>query len=82
MVEVSSSKEKLLYTGDFNLATSKLLEPASNQGLKIDNLVTESTYSGKDDVFKPEKVYHGPHGKQPERHYNKRGQGDSYQALQ
>lgn len=56
MVEVSSSKEKLLYTGDFNLATSKLLEPASNQGLKIDNLVTESTYSGKDDVFKPEKV--------------------------
>ncbi len=56
MIEASSSKSRLLYTGDFNLAVSKLLEPASNLGLKADTLVTESTYSGKDDIFKPEKA--------------------------
>jgi hypothetical protein len=56
MVEVASDKSRLLYTGDFNLATSKLLEPATNLGLKADTLITESTYSGKDDIFKPEKA--------------------------
>ncbi len=56
MVEVASDKSRLLYTGDFNLATSKLLEPATNLGLKADTLITESTYSGKEDIFKPEKA--------------------------
>ena len=55
MIEVVSDRSRLLYTGDFNLVTTKLLESATNQGLKADTLITESTYSGANDEFKPER---------------------------
>ncbi len=55
MIEVASDSHRLLYTGDLNLVTTKLLESANNQNLKADTLVTESTYAGEKDVFSPEK---------------------------
>ncbi len=55
MIEVSDGKNVLLYTGDINLRTTKLLDPAYSEHLKADTLITESTYSGPDDVFQSEK---------------------------
>jgi hypothetical protein len=54
MIELDDGKTRLLYTGDVNLRTTKLCDPAYTKNLRDDVLVTESTYGGKDDVFPPE----------------------------
>ncbi len=59
MIEVSDGKEKLLYTGDINLKTTKLLDAAYTADLNANILITESTYGGKSDTFQPEKVVLG-----------------------
>lgn len=40
----------LLYTGDFKFAKSKLLEPALATFQRLETLIMESTYGGKDDI--------------------------------
>jgi uncharacterized protein len=55
LIEVSDAKNKILYTGDLNLRTTKLLDPAYSEHLAADTLITESTYGGNDDVFQSEK---------------------------
>ncbi|MEM3839214.1 MAG: MBL fold metallo-hydrolase RNA specificity domain-containing protein [Candidatus Micrarchaeaceae archaeon] len=55
MIEVSDGREKLLYTGDVNFRSTKLLDPAYTEGLSADILVTESTYAGNNDLFEGEK---------------------------
>ncbi len=55
MIQVSDSSHSLIYTGDINLRTTKLLDPAQTEGLQADTLITESTYGGSKDVFQPEK---------------------------
>jgi predicted metal-dependent RNase len=59
MVEVRDGDKRLLYTGDINLKGTKLLDPAYTEYLKADVLITESTYSGKGDVFPSEKAVLG-----------------------
>lgn len=56
MIEVSDGKDRLLYTGDINLKTTKLLDPAYTENLSANALIIESTYGGSKDVFQPEKV--------------------------
>lgn len=51
LISVSDGTRTLLYTGDINLASSKLLNGANVKGLKADALITESTYGAKTDVF-------------------------------
>ncbi len=55
MIHVSDSKNSLLYTGDMNMRTTKLLDPAYTESLHADTLITESTYAGDNDVFQSEK---------------------------
>ena len=55
LIKVSDGKETLIYTGDINLTKTRLLDGADLKGLKADILITESTYGGKDDIFKDEK---------------------------
>ncbi len=55
MIEVKAGKSKAIYTGDVNLRTTKLLDPAYTECLNANILITESTYGGDKDVFQPEK---------------------------
>ncbi len=55
MIEVSDGKEKVLYTGDCNFRSTRLLEAAYVDNLNADTLITESTYAGDADVFEGEK---------------------------
>lgn len=53
MIEVKDGSKKLLYTGDFNMRKTKLLDPAYTRDLSSDTLITESTYGGAKDIFPP-----------------------------
>ncbi|MCL4552955.1 MAG: MBL fold metallo-hydrolase [Candidatus Marsarchaeota archaeon] len=55
MVEISDGTERLIYTGDCNFRTTKLLDPAYTESLHASTLITESTYAGDNDVFEGEK---------------------------
>ncbi|MDE1860754.1 MAG: MBL fold metallo-hydrolase [Candidatus Micrarchaeota archaeon] len=55
MIEVYDGKNRLLYTGDVNLRTTKILDAAPSENLKVDTLITESTYAGDKDEFQSEK---------------------------
>lgn len=55
LVRVTHKNKSVLYTGDINLQSTKLLEGADLNNLQAETLITESTYSGNDDVFKGEK---------------------------
>jgi hypothetical protein len=55
MIEVNDGKHRLLYTGDVNFRTTRLLDPAYTEHLRADTLITESTYAGESDVFEGEK---------------------------
>ncbi len=54
LISVSDGKHTLLYTGDINLASTRLMEGADTRTLKADTLITESTYAGREDKFPPE----------------------------
>jgi len=56
MIEVSDGTHKLIYTGDLNLRTTRLLDGAYTEYLNADTLITESTYGGDDDVHQAERV--------------------------
>ncbi len=55
MIEVSDGEHRLLYTGDVNFRSTRLLDPAYVEHLKADILITESTYAGDKDIFEGEK---------------------------
>ena len=55
LIEVSDGRNKVVYTGDINLAKTRLLEGADIRSLTADTLITESTYGSKKDVFPPER---------------------------
>ncbi|MDE1833424.1 MAG: MBL fold metallo-hydrolase [Candidatus Micrarchaeota archaeon] len=56
MLTVTDGKQSLIYTGDVNLSKTRLLEGADLKGLKATTIITESTYSGRKDIFPPEGV--------------------------
>ncbi|MDE1823777.1 MAG: MBL fold metallo-hydrolase [Candidatus Micrarchaeota archaeon] len=55
MIEVWDSRNRLLYTGDVNFRTTKLLDAAPSGHIKVDTLITESTYAGDKEEFQSEK---------------------------
>ena len=55
LTEISDGRNRLIYTGDLNLRSTKLLDPAFSEHLHADTLITESTYGGDNDVFQSEK---------------------------
>ena len=54
LIRVTDGKNTLVYTGDINLAKTKLLNGADLKNLSGDVLITESTYGGKTDIFESE----------------------------
>ena len=56
VISVSDGKSTLLYSGDINLAKSKLLEGADTRNLVGKTLIIESTYAARKDVFPKEGV--------------------------
>ncbi len=54
MVQATDGHNTVLYTGDFNLKVTKLLNPAHSSNLNADTLIMESTYGGEKDVFPTE----------------------------
>ncbi len=52
MVDINDGK--LLYTGDFNTLSNRLLNGCAKD-LRAETLIMESTYSGKEDVFESQK---------------------------
>ncbi len=56
MIEIKVKDKKLLYTGDANFRTTKLLDPGYSENLSENTLITESTYGGDEDMFPAEKI--------------------------
>ncbi len=56
MISVTDGKSTLIYSGDLNLAKTKLLEGADTKNLTAKTLIIESTYGAKKDVFPKEGV--------------------------
>ncbi|MEM3372625.1 MAG: MBL fold metallo-hydrolase RNA specificity domain-containing protein [Candidatus Anstonellales archaeon] len=45
---------KLLYTGDFNITLSRILN-SCERNINVENLIIETTYGGKEDIFPSQK---------------------------
>ncbi len=56
MIEINANGKKLLYTGDANFRTTKLLDAGYSENLNENILITESTYGGDEDMFPSEKI--------------------------
>jgi hypothetical protein len=56
LVRVSDGRHSLVYTGDLNMAKTRLLGGADTKGLSAETLIIECTYGSKKDVFPPENV--------------------------
>ncbi len=55
LIKVTHNGKSMIYTGDINLQSTKLLEGADLNNLQAQTLIMESTYGGKDDIFMSEK---------------------------
>jgi hypothetical protein len=55
MIEVTDGRDRLLYSGDINMRSTKLFDPAYDKNLNANVLIIESTYGGKNDVFPSDK---------------------------
>jgi hypothetical protein len=56
MISITDGKTTVLYSGDLNLARTKLLNGADLKGLAAKTLIVESTYGARKDVFPKEGV--------------------------
>jgi len=52
-LHIGNGLYNIVYTGDFKYGQSKLLNPAHSVFKRVELLIMESTYGGKDDVQKP-----------------------------
>ncbi len=59
MITADDGKHRLIYSGDFFLSHTKLLEGADTRNLHANTLIIESTYGGKDNIFPSESVIAG-----------------------
>lgn len=53
---IGNGLHNFLYTGDMKFGKSKLLEPASNYFPRLETLMIESTYGGKEDNAPPRRI--------------------------
>jgi predicted metal-dependent RNase len=56
MVRISDGRKSLFYTGDLQLAKTRLLGGADLKNVSAETLLMECTYGSKKDVFPPESV--------------------------
>ncbi len=49
-LHIGDGSHNMVYTGDFKFERSRLLEPASTKFPRVESLIMESTYGGRDDV--------------------------------
>lgn len=56
MIEIKDRDHKLIYTGDVNFRSTRLLDAAYTEYLNADLLITESTYGGEKDLFPSERT--------------------------
>src|SRR3989344_5679759 len=54
-LHIGNGLHNLIYSGDIKCIRTKLLEGADTQFPRLETLMIESTYGGKDNVFKPRK---------------------------
>lgn len=54
-LNIGNGLHNLLYTGDFKYARSRLLDPAIASFPRVESVITESTYGGKESIFPPRK---------------------------
>lgn len=52
-LHVGEGLHNILYTGDYNYDQSKMLRPADTNFKRVETMITESTYGGKDDEQQP-----------------------------
>ena len=51
-LNIGEGYHNLLYTGDYKLIDSKLLDGAQTKFTRLETVISESTYGGKDDILK------------------------------
>jgi uncharacterized protein len=54
-LNIGNGFHNLLYTADYKYAKTRLLEPAVNVFPRVESVITESTYGGKNDILPPRK---------------------------
>jgi KH/beta-lactamase-domain protein len=54
-INVGNGAHNLIYTGDFKFAKTQLLEKAVSNFPRLETMIIESTYGGKDNVLPPRK---------------------------
>ena len=54
-LHIGNGLHNLLYTGDLKYGKSNLLEPAHTRFPRLETMIIESTYGGKDNIMPPEK---------------------------
>ncbi|MDP7141628.1 MAG: beta-CASP ribonuclease aCPSF1 [Candidatus Woesearchaeota archaeon] len=54
-LHIANGLHNLVYTGDLKYARTQLLEPAATRFPRLETLLIESTYGGKDNVLPPQK---------------------------
>lgn len=54
-LHIGNGLHNLLYTGDFKYGKTKLLQPAVTRFPRLETVMMESTYGGKEDVLPPRK---------------------------
>jgi KH/beta-lactamase-domain protein len=52
-LHIGEGLHNILYTGDFNFASSMLFDPAFAEFQRVETLIMESTYGGADNIFPP-----------------------------
>ncbi|MFB6244986.1 MAG: beta-CASP ribonuclease aCPSF1 [Candidatus Nanohaloarchaea archaeon] len=52
-VHIGNGLHNVLYTGDYNYDQSEMLRPADTNFKRVETMITESTYGGKDDRQQP-----------------------------
>lgn len=54
-LHIGNGLHNMLYTGDLKYAHTKLLEPAATVFPRLETLIIEATYGGKDNILPPQK---------------------------
>ena len=54
-LNIGNGLHNLLYTGDYKYAKTRLLNPANTVFPRVESVITESTYGGKNDTLPPRK---------------------------
>ncbi|MBS3073430.1 beta-CASP ribonuclease aCPSF1 [Candidatus Pacearchaeota archaeon] len=54
-LNIGNGLHNMLYTADYKFVRTRVLESAMNRFMRLETLITESTYGGKDNILPPRK---------------------------